>query len=90
MRYIGIWALAAVSIAVAAILFATQVGLPGGAANASDVLVPVADAFVEERRPDNNFGTRGAIRTDNSPIQETYLRFDVQNAKSPATLRIFS
>ncbi len=55
-----------------------------------DTFVPVADAFVEARRPDRNFGIREQLRTDNSPVQESYLRFNVTGATTPATLRIFS
>jgi hypothetical protein len=54
---------------------------------------PIADAYVKAANPATNYGTSTTLRTDNSPITRSYLRFNVQGLSSPvqrATLRIFA
>ncbi|TAK65424.1 MAG: DNRLRE domain-containing protein, partial [Dehalococcoidia bacterium] len=53
---------------------------------------PVADSYVNDALPGNNYGTGSALRVDASPIMRAYLRFDVQGAGTimSATLRIWA
>jgi Right handed beta helix region len=41
-------------------------------------LNPVADSYVYASQPDQNFGSNAALRTDNSPLLRSFLRFDAQ------------
>ena len=53
----------------------------------------VADAYVKAANPATNYGTALTIRTDNSPVVRSYLRFNVQGLSTTirrATLRIFA
>ncbi len=53
---------------------------------------PVADALVQASLPDANSGTSSSLRSDLSPNEMSYLRFDVQGASQPitsATLRLY-
>jgi hypothetical protein len=55
------------------------------------VLLPVADTYVYESKPDTNYGDSADLRTDGSPDTRSYLRFDVQGLSgtvTSATLRI--
>ena len=61
---------------------------PGG----TTTLNPVADARVEAVNATTNFGTATTLRSDLSPTEETYLRFDVPADPAPitkATLRLW-
>ncbi len=52
-----------------------------------------ADAFVSASAPNTNYGKSKQLRTDNSPIVKSYLRFDVQGltgSVTKATLRVYS
>ena len=54
---------------------------------------PIADAYVKAANPTTKYGTATTLRTDNSPVVRSYLRFDVQGFSIPirrATLRIFT
>jgi hypothetical protein len=54
---------------------------------------PVADAFVRESRPNNNFGSSLVLETGSSPTSNSYLRFEVQDLNAPvvqATLYVFA
>ena len=54
---------------------------------------PVADAYVKASPAGSNFGTATTLRTDNSPIARSYLRFNVQGISATiqrATLRVFA
>ena len=55
-------------------------------------LVPVADAYVYEVEPDQNFGLNVALRTDNSPLMRSFVRFDAQGVAGAQTvlLRVFA
>lgn len=66
----------------------TATSTPGGMVS----FAPVADAHVRAAEPDRNFGT-SSLRTDGSPIINSYLKFDVQGLSgtpSKATLRIYA
>lgn len=66
----------------------TATPAPGGTVS----FAPVADAHVRAAEPDRNFGT-SSLRTDGSPIINSYLKFDVRglsSTPSKATLRIYA
>jgi Calcineurin-like phosphoesterase len=51
-----------------------------------------ADAYVEQGNPTANFGSTTVLPTDNSPVQRSYLRFDVSGVSGSvqsAKLRVF-
>lgn len=53
----------------------------------------VADAHVSQSKATTNYGTAPTLRTDNSPIVRSYLRFNVQGLSTTvrrATLRVFA
>jgi hypothetical protein len=53
----------------------------------------VADAYVAEDFPDQNFGERAELRTDSSPVRQSLLRFEVNGITGTPTrakLRIFA
>jgi hypothetical protein len=55
--------------------------------------LPVADTYVRASLPSNNYGTATTLRADASPVERSYLRFDVQGvggAVTRATLRIYT
>ncbi len=53
---------------------------------------PVADAYVDASSPTANTGTKTSLRTDGSPIVNSYLRFNVQGIGAPAAaqLRVYA
>jgi hypothetical protein len=56
-------------------------------------ILPVADTYVRESLPSNNYGKASTLRADVSPVDRSYLRFDVQDlggTVTRATLRIFT
>ncbi|MEA2449487.1 MAG: large repetitive protein [Thermoleophilaceae bacterium] len=56
-------------------------------------LGPVADAYADQLNPTRNYGSLTSLRLDGSPVQRTYLRFDVQGLQGTvqdARLRVFS
>jgi predicted phosphodiesterase len=60
--------------------------------NAPMTFEPVADAMVQAANPDANLGTSTVLRSDKSPLETSYLRFDVQGATEPisrAVLRLW-
>ena len=53
----------------------------------------VADTYVASDLPTSGFGTSTALRIDNSPVRQAYLRFDVQGltaAPSRVVLRLYA
>ncbi len=40
-------------------------------------IFPVADSFVKESKPENNYGLNNTLYVDNLPVTRSYLRFDV-------------
>lgn len=79
----------AISLA-AALLGGTLLATVGAALAGAVTLNPVADTYVDSSTPGTNFGTRIYVRTDNSPVLNAYLRFDVQGAGPTAVLRFFA
>ncbi len=56
-------------------------------------LNPVADAYVYQSYPNTNYGSASTRRVDGSPIQRSFLRFNVPltgGAITKATLRIYA
>ncbi len=58
------------------------------------VVSPAADATVALAKPNTNYGSTQTLRTDNSPVERAYLKFDV-NGVAPgtvasATLRLYA
>src|SRR5215212_2214351 len=56
-------------------------------------LLPVADSYVRETKPTTNYGNATILRADATPVDRSYLRFNVQGlngAVTRATLRIFT
>jgi calcineurin-like phosphoesterase family protein len=56
-------------------------------------LTTVADSYTNESNPTGNYGTSTTLRTDGSPIQRSYLRFDVPALSgniTSAKLRIYA
>jgi parallel beta-helix repeat protein len=53
---------------------------------------PAADSYVDSSAPTANNGTKTILRTDASPILNSYMRFDVQGVPpgSSAKLRVFA
>jgi len=53
----------------------------------------VADSYISDSSPSSNYGISTTLRTDASPIQSSYLRFDVpplSGSVISATLRIYA
>jgi hypothetical protein len=53
----------------------------------------VADAYVYQSSPTNNYGTSNLLRADGSPIMRSYLRFNIQGitgAVTRVTLRVYA
>ena len=66
----------------------TATSIPGGALV---TFLPIADAYVRDSSPTSNYGNATSLRADASPVDRSYLRFNVQGLGSPvtrATLRL--
>ena len=67
-----------------------------GPAKASNTLtlIPIADSYVNQSQPTTNYGANQSLRTDGSPIVNSYLRFNVSgigtSQVSKITLRIYA
>jgi len=62
-------------------------------AGAGNTFNPLADSYVVSTSPTSNFGTSKTLYVDNSPIDHSYLQFNVtglSKAPSNATLKIFA
>jgi len=81
-------AVAAAAIAAAAL----AAGCGGGSTTTGVVRLAAAeDSYVNEQRPDENYGSAAVLRVDGSPVARAYLRFDVgggRGAPTSARLRI--
>ncbi len=56
-------------------------------------LIPVADSYVNSSSPTTNYGTSKTLYVDNSPIERSYVRFNVtglSHAPSKVMLKIFA
>jgi len=61
--------------------------------SSDNILMPLADAYVNASTPTTNYGFQTTLRADASPDVRSYLRFNVQGlsgAVSSATLRVFA
>src|SRR5215207_446011 len=84
-------------LAVAVVALLTLAGLAwvrtGAQALSSTVsFTAVADAYVSSARPGRNFGTQTRLEVDSSPVENTYLRFNVQGltgSVTGATLEVY-
>jgi len=68
----------------------TATSIPGGA---PVTFLPSADAYVRDSSPTSNYGNATSLRADASPVDRSYLRFNVQGLGGPvtrATLRVFA
>ncbi|KKR80712.1 MAG: hypothetical protein UU26_C0011G0003 [Candidatus Daviesbacteria bacterium GW2011_GWC1_40_9] len=53
------------------------VTLAGGITGNTSSLLPTADAEVEKNYPDKNYGSSTALEVDNSPVEISYLKFNL-------------
>ncbi len=56
-------------------------------------LTASADAYVNSKQPNRNYGRSGSLRVDASPDVRSYLRFNIQGISAPvtrATLRLYA
>jgi hypothetical protein len=63
------------------------------APSATTTFGPVADAYVSDAAPTTNYGLATTLRLDASPVQISYLRFDVSGLAGPpsrAVLRVYA
>ncbi len=75
--------------AVTGTLTATPTSVSGGTLTMN----AVADSYVNDTSPTTNFGSSTSLRTDASPIQRSYLRFDVPTLSGSvisATVRVYA
>jgi len=68
-------------------------GCGGGSTALTGVvrLTAAEDAYVNQERPDQNYGSAAVLRVDGSPVVRAYLRFDLGGrggAPTSARLRI--
>jgi hypothetical protein len=70
------------------------VSLVGGrTATITSTFAPVADSFVTSAKPNTNYGSNSRLRAESSPVQRSYLRFNVHGVSGTigrATLRLFA
>src|SRR5512145_2693885 len=61
-------------------------------AQAPSVFTPVADSYVLATSPTRNYGSRTSLKTDASPLEYIYLKFNVQGVgvAPSAALRFYS
>lgn len=60
---------------------ALNVTTPG--ASSSVTLTSMADAYVASDSPSSNFGSSTELRVDSSPLQRSFLRFDLNSVSGP-------
>ncbi|MDR3575847.1 MAG: DNRLRE domain-containing protein [Anaerolineaceae bacterium] len=71
----------------------TPTPTPTPTSSGSITLNPAADSYVNSSSPTTNYGTSKTLYVDNSPIEHSYIRFNVtglSGAPSKATLKIFA
>jgi parallel beta-helix repeat protein len=74
-------------VGVLAALLAGLLAVPAAPVGAAS-FSPVADTHVDANAPTANYGTKTYLRTDNSPVIRSYLRFDVQGVGGPTTAKL--
>jgi hypothetical protein len=72
---------------VAAGAWASTVLFPGGVGAATSTVSfgASADAYIAQNHSNTNYGTATKLKVDGSPIQQSYLRFDVQGLSGTVT-----
>ena len=80
-----------VVVGVLAALVAALLAVTAGPVGAA-TFGPAADTYVDASAPTANYGTKAYLRTDDSPLQRSYLRFDVTGVSGPtsAVLRFYA
>jgi len=67
---------------------------PTPATNSFYTFNPTADATIREDRPDSNYGSSTTLQTDNSPVKNFLLKFNVKGVGNrqivKATLRLYN
>src|SRR5699024_1517191 len=58
---------------------------PTGEPSGGGTLAPIADARVSAGKASTNYGTTTTLIADMSPMETSYLMFDVQGLSGPAT-----
>ncbi len=74
-------------VAVAMLLAVVVVSAPGPASG-STPFTPIADAYVDANNPGTNYGSKAYLRVDGSPVQYSYLKFDVQGVGPVTSARL--
>src|SRR6266511_1110557 len=59
-------------------------------AQTPSIFTPVADTYVLVTSPTKNYGSRSTLKADASPLENIYLKFNVQGVAPSAALRIFA
>jgi len=81
---------ALVAVLVGFVLYQIGSG-PDDAAAATTTLTPTADATVDQSAPTTKLGTKQQLVVDGSPMNQSFLLFDLKTVKAPissATLRV--
>ncbi len=84
---------AGVPLAVALLVVGAAAVSAPSAVTSTVTLNPEADAYVDAGNPTKNYGNSSTLRVDNSPIQRSYLRFNlgsVTGTVTQATLRVYA
>ncbi len=65
---------------LAALLVAlgTPVGLASQADAQTGSFTPTDDAYVDDTKPNTNYGSSSSLRVDSTPLRTAYMKFDVQ------------
>src|SRR5215207_10703208 len=86
------------ALLIAALLWAVSTGSAAALSSVPEpaqtpsVLTPVADSYVIATSPTKNYGSRTSLKVDASPLQNAYIKFNVQGvgAVPSAGLRIYA
>lgn len=84
---------ATVTVAALALAPALMSQTATSATTTATKFTAAADAYVDKGHPGANYGGKTALRTDSSPGQRTFLRFNVSGLVDPvvrATLRLYA
>jgi hypothetical protein len=84
---------ATLTVAVLALAPALVSGTATSATTTATKFTAAADAYVDKSHPGANYGSNTVLRTDASPVQRSFLRFNVSGLADPivrATLRLYA
>ena len=70
---------------IAAALLALAALAPSASAATTTTLTAAADAYTTSAYPSTNYGTKGDLKTDNSPATTTWVRFNIPASHPPIT-----